>query len=103
MGEEGCRSGVPRMFRAAGAFRATRPRRLFQGQDAWRDHKYVNVNENMKIQHMMPGFINAAGIFLVYIILDGTMGMFRNMNKQAHKAAQAQLELKKLKREHGLH
>merc|ERR1711871_800168 len=94
MGSEG------RMFR--GAFRATRARRIFQGQDAWRDHKYVNVNENLKIEHMMPGFVNAAGIFSVYLILDGMATAFSNSSKAAAKGAKAVAELKKFKKEHGI-
>merc|ERR1712224_797422 len=89
-----------RMFR--GAFRATRARRLFRGQDAWRDHKYVNVNTNMAMDHMLPGFKNAVGIFSVYLVLDGAATAFRNMGEAAKESAHAIAELKKLKKEHGL-
>merc|ERR1712046_12943 len=100
MGEAG--QGDKGMFRA-GAFRATRASRIFHGQDAWRDHKYVNVNNNMKMEHMLPGFTNAVGIFAVYLILDQAATAVHNMNHSAEKGAKAVAELKKLKKEHGIH
>merc|ERR1711934_426371 len=94
------RLSFTKMFR--GAFRATRARRMFQGQDAWRDHKYVNVNENMKVQHMLPGFTNAVGIFSVYLVLDAAAGAISAQSKAAHEGAKAAAELRKLKKEHGI-
>merc|ERR1712010_412627 len=89
------------MPRFTGAFRATRASRIFRGQDAWRDHKYVNVNENMAVKHMLPGLTNAAGIFGVYVILDSAFNAMKQNARHGEEGAKAIAELKKLKRELG--
>merc|ERR1712072_438157 len=83
------------------AFRATRAARMFRGQDAWRDHEYVNASNNMKVRHMLPGLTNAAGIFAVYLVLDAAVGAMSASAKHAEEGGKAIAELKKLKKEMG--
>merc|ERR1711934_213444 len=95
------RGGKLTMF-ARGAFRATRTSRIFQGQDAWRDHPLVAAKNNMKPEHMLPGFTNAVGIFGVYLILDAAATAVSNSGKNQAKGEKAIRELAKLKKEHGI-
>merc|ERR1711907_781585 len=72
------------------------------GAGPWRNHKYVNAEENMKIQHMLPGLTNAVGIFGVYLILDSALAAVRQSAKHGEEGAKAIAELKKLKKELGV-
>merc|ERR1712072_1646403 len=68
------------MSKIGGVFRATPVRRIFAKHDAWRNHPLVA--ENFTFDTLAPGFVNAAGIFGVYVFLDQLSG---SMSKGGHK------------------
>merc|ERR1719424_2243432 len=54
--------------RLTGAFRATPVRRIFAKRDEWRKHPLVA--NNFEFNTLAPGFVNAVGIFSVFVVID---------------------------------
>eukprot|EP00658_Telonema_sp_P-2_P043050 TRINITY_DN30_c0_g1_i5.p1 TRINITY_DN30_c0_g1~~TRINITY_DN30_c0_g1_i5.p1 ORF type:complete len:110 (+),score=42.60 TRINITY_DN30_c0_g1_i5:187-516(+) len=71
--------------RLAGAFRSTPATRIFAKQDAWRSHPLVA--NNFTFDTIAPGFVNAAGIFVVYMAFDMIAQSKKNTEKKLTELA----------------
>eukprot|EP00656_Telonema_subtile_P029265 TRINITY_DN32424_c0_g1_i1.p2 TRINITY_DN32424_c0_g1~~TRINITY_DN32424_c0_g1_i1.p2 ORF type:complete len:111 (-),score=37.46 TRINITY_DN32424_c0_g1_i1:178-510(-) len=54
--------------RLGGVFRSTPVTRIFAKHDAWRSHPLVA--NNFTFDTLAPGFVNAAGVFGVFVFFD---------------------------------
>merc|ERR1712153_223669 len=77
--------------RLTGAFRATPVRRIFAKRDEGRKHPLVA--NNFEFNTLAPGFVNAAGIFSVFVVID-------MMNNARKKSSEKSALVAKIRREH---